>query len=173
MTDALIEAFTRVRNTPYATDGAFSGAQLMSIGRGNCVAKAECLMALFRDLRVSVRRVRWLYRLPDEPPEVALLPTPSDVHTAMEAHLGGRWVLVDATHDPALSVAGLTVASWDGKSPTPPAYEAEGLLWRPGDREPEPQLPAIPEESAGRRYQAAYNRWLESFRRNGAQTPLP
>ncbi|MFJ9131256.1 hypothetical protein ACIRJS_44970 [Streptomyces sp. NPDC102340] len=46
MTDALIEAFMKVRNTPYATDGAHSGARLMEVERGDCVAKAECLMGL-------------------------------------------------------------------------------------------------------------------------------
>lgn len=164
MASPLIEAFILVRNVPYATDGATSGTELMVVGRGNCVAKAEFLMTAFLSLGVPTRRVRWLYRLPAQPPEVALLPSPFDVHTALEARLGDRWVLVDATHDPALASAGLTVASWDGQNPTSPAYLPTGPLWRSGDASPEPQLPVFPSLSVGRRYQTAYNRWLNTIR---------
>ena len=91
------------------------GEELMAVGRGNCIAKAEYLITAFCALKLPTRRVRWLYRLPCQPPEVALLPSPFDVHTAVEIRLGDEWVLVDATHDPGLAAAGFTVASWDGE----------------------------------------------------------
>jgi hypothetical protein len=166
MTNPLVEAFTLVRNVPYATDGATAGAQLMVVGRGNCVAKAEFLMTAFLALGVQTRRVRWLYRLPAQPPEVVLLPSPFDVHTALEVCRGDRWVLVDATHDPALAAAGLTVVSWDGENSTPPAYPPAGPLWRAGDDTPEPHLPAFPSESDGRQYRTAYNQWLNTVRQS-------
>lgn len=118
MREKLIEVFRAVRNVPYATDGASQGADLMTVGRGNCIAKAEALAAGLADLGVRVRRVRWRYHLPEQPPEVALLPSRVDVHTATtEAFLQGRWLLVDAAHDPPLAALGFAVAHWDGEHP--------------------------------------------------------
>lgn len=167
MTDQLQRArcdlFTTVRAIPYATDGAHDASTLLRAGRGDCLAKADYLHRGLARLGHRVRRVRWLYLLPAEPPEVSLLPSRQDVHTAVEVLISGRWTLVDATHDPALSALGLTVATWDGLTPTVPAYPPVGRVWR-GDG-PEP-LPAAwpPDQEAGRRYRAAFNRWLNTAR---------
>jgi hypothetical protein len=139
-----------VRDTPYTTDGATPGDQLMPAGRGNCVAMAEYLLEAFRSLGVERRRVRWLHRLPDQPAEVALLPTPFDVQTALEVRRGNRWSLVDAAHAPALAAAGLTVASWDATAPTPPAHPRPGHCGDPATRPPSHSRPAIPSPTAGR-----------------------
>ena len=40
----------------------------------------------------------------------------------------GKWILVDATHDPALAALGLAVGHWDGASATDPAYQALGSI---------------------------------------------
>lgn len=92
--------FVAVRDLPYATDAASDAAALVRLGRGNCLAKADLLARGFRLLGHAARRVRWCYHLPAQPPAVALLPSRDDVHTAVEVRLAGRWVLVDATHDP-------------------------------------------------------------------------
>ncbi|MFJ4342613.1 transglutaminase domain-containing protein [Streptomyces sp. NPDC088915] len=163
-----IRLFERVRAIPYATDGAHDAASLLTEGRGDCVAKADYLVTHLPNIGVPARRVRWLYHLPPEPAEVNLLISREDVHTAVEAQVDGRWVLVDATHDPALGAIGLTVAEWDGHTATTPAYEPVGPLWRPGDPIPEPvpnrnsTRPFDP--AAGRVYRAAFNRWLRDAR---------
>lgn len=160
--------FTTVRDVPYATDGAHTAGDLIAVGRGDCLAKSAYLIAAFTQLGYQARRVRWLYHLPDQPAEVALLPGREDVHTACEILLGGRWTPVDATHDPALAAAGLTVADWDGLTDSVPAYEPAGPLWRPGDGpEPVPNGGAVPSVSAGRAYQRAFNQWLRQVRAGG------
>ncbi|WP_055530171.1 transglutaminase-like domain-containing protein [Streptomyces graminilatus] len=166
---ARLRLFEAVRAVPYATDGAHDAENLMASGRGDCLAKSAYLTTGFRRLGYPARRVRWLYLLPDQPPEVSLLPSREDVHSAAEVLIDGRWVLVDATHDPALAPAGLTVAAWDGVGNTDPAYPPCGPVWRAGSGpEPVPNagLPAA-SELAGRRYQVAFNRWLRDVRTSG------
>ncbi|MEV4571524.1 transglutaminase domain-containing protein [Nonomuraea sp. NPDC049419] len=102
-----IALFLAVRNVPYATDGAHDAETLMTIGRGDCLAKSAYLIEGLRTLGHQVRRVRWLYHLPDRPAEVQLLPSGEDVHAAAKVLVDGRWVLVDATHDPPLAAAGV------------------------------------------------------------------
>jgi transglutaminase-like putative cysteine protease len=164
-----IRLFEAVRAVPYGTDGAHDAESLMAIGRGDCLAKSAYLTAGFRRLGYPSRRVRWLYLLPDQPLEVRLLPPREDVHSAAEILIDGRWVLVDATHDPALAPAGLTVAVWDGVGETAPAYPPIGPVWRPGSGpEPMPNVgrPAA-SDVAGRRYQVAFNQWLRDVRASG------
>ncbi|MEV6421600.1 hypothetical protein [Streptomyces sp. NPDC051662] len=133
------------------------------------MAKSAYLLREFTALGLQARRVRWLYHLPPQPAEVVLLPSREDVHTAVEVHIGTAWVLVDATHDPALAAAGLTVAAdWDGVASTAPAYPPAGPIWRAGDAGPEPTPNASCREAfdpaAGRAYRAAFNRWLRAVR---------
>ncbi|TMR22480.1 hypothetical protein ETD86_11585 [Nonomuraea turkmeniaca] len=161
-----IALFLTVRNVPYATDGAHDAEALMSVGRGDCLAKSAYLISGFRALGYQARRVRWLYHLPDQPAEVWSLISREDVHTAAEVLIECRWRLVDATHDPGLASAGLVVAEWDGRTDTVPAYEPKGPLWRPGDG-PEPRPNADVDElddAGGDGYQKAFNRWLRAVR---------
>ncbi|TDC08061.1 hypothetical protein E1267_11340 [Nonomuraea longispora] len=166
-----IALFLAVRDVPYATDGAHDADTLMTLGRGDCLAKAAYLIRGFRALGYPARRVRWLYYLPDRPAEVRLLPSREDVHSAVEVLIEGRWTLVDATHDPPLAAAGLTVAEWDGITDTVLAYEPRGPLWRPGDG-PEPVPNADVREpvdvDSGGRYQKAFNEWLRGVRAGAA-----
>ncbi|MEW1551497.1 hypothetical protein [Streptomyces tsukubensis] len=107
-----------------------------------------------------------LFELVRAVPEVQLLRSREDVHSAAEVELGGRWVLVDATHDPGLGAAGLAVAEWDGETGTVPAYPPAGPVWRPGDGpEPIPNPGSAGPDPAGPRYRAAFNRWLREARR--------
>ncbi|MEU0857502.1 hypothetical protein ABZ352_18965 [Streptomyces griseofuscus] len=162
-----ISLFRTVRAVPYATDGAHDAASLTTVGRGDCLAKSAYLAREFATLGVPARRVRWLYHLPPHPAEVSLLPSREDVHTAVEIRLGAAWVLVDATHDPALAAAGFTVADWDGLTDTVPAYPPAGPIWREGDATPEPVPNACrgaADPGAGRAYQLAFNQWLRAER---------
>ena len=101
-----IALFLAVRDLPYATDCAYDADGLIAVGRGNCLAKADLLWHGFRQIGVGVRRVKWRYELPPSPPEVALLPSKVDIHTAVEIAIDGAWILVDATHDPSLANGG-------------------------------------------------------------------
>ncbi|MFD3978244.1 hypothetical protein ACFWR6_06625 [Streptomyces griseus] len=155
-----IALFTAVRNVPYGTDGAHTADDLFRTNRGDCLAKADALARGFTRLGYQVRRVRWPYLLPPQPPEVALLPSRRDVHTATEVLLHGSWALVDATHDPALSALGLTVSEWDGQGSTAPAYPPTGPTWRAGSDSEKPMVDALPSPEARLRYRTAFNRWL-------------
>lgn len=166
-----VALYLTVRDLPYATDGASDAAGLIAMGRGNCLAKADLLWHGFHRIGVEVRRVKWRYELPSNPPEVALLPVIYDIHTAVEIAIGGAWLLVDATNDPPLARGGLTVAGWDGVSSTVPNYTPSGPTWCEGahDREiatAQAEIAARIEtmQSEADRYLAAFNEWLESLR---------
>ncbi|MCM2390748.1 hypothetical protein [Streptomyces albipurpureus] len=64
---ARVRLFERVRAVPYATDGAHAAAELVTVGRGDCLAKSAYLVDGFRAPGCPARRVRWLYHLPDQP----------------------------------------------------------------------------------------------------------
>ncbi|MEU1221341.1 hypothetical protein [Streptomyces microflavus] len=163
-----IRLFEQARAVPYGTNGAHRGSELLTARCGDCLAKSDYLRTEFAALGLTVRPVRWLYHLPPQPAEVALLPSREDVHTAVEVNIDGTWVLVDATHDPALACAGFIVADWDGVTSTPGAYPVKGPIWREGDDGPEPEPNASCRKpydpAAGREYRAAFNRWLHDIR---------
>ena len=149
---------------------------LVQVRRGNCLAKADLLTQGLRLLGEEARRVRWRYQLPAQPPEVALLPSRDDIHTAVEVSIGGRWVLVDATHDPPLARGGFVVTQWDGEYPTLPAYTPCGAIWREGidDTAIAAALAAIAAQYQGwtgapaavgeQSYLHAFNAWLARLR---------
>ncbi len=169
---ARIALFNAVRDLPYATDAASDAATLIRARRGNCLAKADVLACGFTQLGYRVRTVRWLYRLPGAPAEVALLPSRDDVHTALEVFLGQRWRLMDATHDPPLAAIGLTVNDWEGQDGTQPAFVPLGPVWQVGvDNEAIASAVATiraryTDDVSARalRYQTAFNRWLDMAR---------
>ena len=121
-----VAAFEGVRALPYAIDAAHDASGLIEKQAGNCLAKSALLAQTLTDLGFGVRMVRWLYLLPDVVPQTVELPDRLDLHRAVEVWRRGRWVLVDATHDPALASGGLTVGAWDGTSSTAPAYPSVG-----------------------------------------------
>ncbi len=118
--------FESVRGLPYDTAAAYDAEGLRATGRGNCVAKAALLAEELGALEVPSRIVSWEYELPLLLDVQQCLGFRTDIHTAVQAHVGGRWILVDATHDPSLGALGLTVGRWDGRSETGPAYQPVG-----------------------------------------------
>lgn len=121
-----VEAYRWVRDLPYDTVSAHDAAGLRALGRGNCVAKAHLLAEALQHLGATCRMVSWEYELPVLVPVQRALAFRSDAHTAVQVLVEDRWLLVDATHDPALADLGLTVGRWDGESATEPAYPAVG-----------------------------------------------
>jgi transglutaminase-like putative cysteine protease len=169
--DARQRLFWAIREFPYATDAAHDAASLLIRRRGDCLAKSDLLACAFSAIDIPVRRVRWLYELPGQPPEVARLPTRLDVHTAVQAQVDGRWRLVDPTHDSALGALALTVAEWDGIGDTVPAYEPAGPMWR--ETEDAAQIRGaidgidVAYGSCAREallYRRAFNSWLDRAR---------
>ena len=123
-----LEMYEMVRNLPYRTDAAYDSVGLREQGRGNCVAKAALLAEEFLACGLVVRLVSWEYELPVLVEVQRSLRFSSDVHTAVEVHIEGEWVLVDATHDPPLADLGLTVGQWNGLTSTEPAYAPLGSI---------------------------------------------
>lgn len=121
-----VTLFERVRDLPYDTTSAYDGEGLRAQGRGNCVAKAALLAEELGALGLPCRTVSWEYELPLLVDVQQRLGFRADIRTAVQVHVGGRWVLVDATHDPRLGTLGLTVGRWDGRSATEPAYQPIG-----------------------------------------------
>lgn len=117
---------------PYATDAAFDAVGLRERGRGNCVAKASLLAEDLVALGMTTRLVSWEYELPVLLDVQRTLRFGTDVHTATQVQLGDEWLLVDATHDPALARLGLAVSQWDGRTSTGGAYSTLGP-WFPHD----------------------------------------
>ncbi len=164
--------FAAVRDLPYATDAAADAVTLVRVGRGNCAAKAALLARGLRLLGADARLVRWRYRLPAWPPEVGLLPSRDDLHTAVEVAVAGSWIVVDATHDPPLARGGLVVGDWDGWHQTAPAYAPDGPIWRegPDDTAIADALAALAAQYHGRdaalttAYRDAFDAWLGQLR---------
>lgn len=163
--------FYAVRDMAYSTDAAHDGVSLSQLERGDCVAKSDLLSQVMRLLGMQTRITRWLYRLPDSPTEVRLLPTRLDIHTAVQVlHDSGDWLLLDATFDAPLSRAGLSVALWDGLTSTAPAFAPLSPMWTKDDAaEIEAALLQIQRAYRGRdkdvsAYRVAFNQWLDGFR---------
>lgn len=122
----VVACFYAVRDLPYALDGAHHAADLALQGRGDCLAKSELMRLAAQNLGIAARYVCWPYLLPAVVPEVAQLPSRLDVHRAVQVHVGGSWILADATHHPGLRRTPLAVSDWDGRHDTKPAYPPVG-----------------------------------------------
>lgn len=130
-----VAAFHAVREFPYATNAGHDMASLRRLGRGNCVAKAEAMRHELSLLAFPARLVRWEYRIPDVVDDARTRGFSRDIHTACQVWIAGRWILVDATHDPPLRTLGLTVGVWDGSESTEPAYLPTGPTLIVGHRD--------------------------------------
>ncbi|EWS82493.1 transglutaminase domain-containing protein [Brachybacterium phenoliresistens] len=131
--DAAAAAYVRVQAMPYATDAAHDATGLREQGRGNCVAKTELLREELAVLGVATRRVCWEYELPRLLDVQEQLAFRTDVHSAVEVRTEDGWILVDPTHDPPLGQLGLAVGTWNGSSPTAPAFAPLGPILDPED----------------------------------------
>jgi len=170
-----VERFCKVRDMRYAFDAAHSADDLLALGAGDCLAKSELLARWLNDLGFETRFVRWRYLLPDVVSEVFRLPSRLDVHRAIEVRVEERWLLVDPTHDPALAQGGFTVADWDGRFDTPPAYTPLGPRLIEGIDDAEIDLALVeitrwtelcePELLAS--WRSAYAGWLTEVRKYG------
>lgn len=161
---SLVTLFEGVRNLPYDTAAAYDAEGLRAQGRGNCVAKAALLAEELGALEVPCRTVSWEYELPLLVDVQQRLGFRTDIHTAVQAHVGGRWVLVDATHDPPLDALGLPVGRWDGRSATEPAYRPIGPRVVLGQKGPGSEQLQEAGERIGRQVEATRPELITQYR---------
>jgi transglutaminase-like putative cysteine protease len=133
-----VAAFYEVRDMEYALDGAHDARSLRRLRRGDCLAKSELLAQLLLECGLHTRLVRWRYQLPAVVPEIDMLPARIDLHRAVQVRrASGGWIVVDPTHDAALSAGRLAVGEWDGLASTVPAYELDGPVLIEGEHDTE------------------------------------
>lgn len=125
-----ISVFEHIRDIPYSLSVRMTGPdtapeQILSAGKGYCGPKHYLLAAMFRRLGLEVvfATFPFLWNDPDlrYPPDLRALAAavPVAYHLACRVRINGKWVLVDATWDPALEKGGFPVnRHWDGFSET-------------------------------------------------------
>jgi hypothetical protein len=128
--ESRISIFGHIRDIPYSlavphTDPVTAMDQLLVLGRGSCGPKHYLLAEMYRRLRLDIVYATFAFSWNDPglryPPALRALAAhiPVTHHLACRVHIGGRWVLVDATWDPPLARGGFPVNEhWDGISDT-------------------------------------------------------
>jgi len=125
-----ISIFEHIRDIPYSlsvrmTDPKTAPEQILAEGKGYCGPKHYLLAAMYRKLGLEVVYATFPFlwndldlRYPQYLRALAAA-VPVAYHLACRVRINGRWVLVDATWDPALANGGFpTNDSWDGFSET-------------------------------------------------------
>lgn len=180
-----ISIFEHIRNINYAVlpelrnfDSGPEG--LLAAMRGSCTPKHFLMGMLFERLGLSVIYTTYPYRwddpdlrYPDELRHLAQI-LPVEYHLACKVNIEGRWVLVDATWDPAIAEAGFPVnTSWDGMSDTRLAVKAVDEIEHDGVRAREAfvkeRKASWSKEDRVREavFVEEFNRWLEAVRTYG------
>jgi hypothetical protein len=125
-----ISIFEHIRDIPYSlsvrmTDPKTAPEEILSAGKGYCGPKHYLLAAMYRKLGLDVvfATFPFLWNDPDlrYPPDLRTFAAavPIAYHLACRVRINGRWVLVDATWDPALEKGGFPINKhWDGLSET-------------------------------------------------------
>jgi hypothetical protein len=128
--EARISVFNHIRNIPYAIVPEFRNPDvgtsgILDLNKGSCQPKHFLLANFFDRLNIPVKYVSFPFKwqeqplnFPDSFKEV-LSGLPVSYHLACKAYIEYEWILVDATHDPALKTAGFPVTEgWDGFNDT-------------------------------------------------------
>ncbi|MCK9604095.1 MAG: hypothetical protein M0R66_07045 [Candidatus Omnitrophica bacterium] len=130
--EARIAVFEHVRDIPYAIipelrDPHRGPAGILEYNKGSCQPKHYLMGLLFTKLAIPIKYVTYPFKWGSEgrpvkyPDDLRSMfkGLPAAYHLALKAYIDGRWVLVDATYDPALKKADFPVnEKWDGKSDT-------------------------------------------------------
>jgi hypothetical protein len=143
---ARVSIFENVRNIPYAVVPDLNDAEkyvdILIYGKGSCTPKHLLLGHMFERLGLtvlySVFPYRWDHVKFDYPPRLKKLArkVPPAHHLACRVDINDKFVLVDATLDPALEKLGLMVnSSWDGirDTPLPIIPEGEEEIYHPSE----------------------------------------
>jgi hypothetical protein len=128
--DSIISVFEHIRDIPYSLavpmrDPGKAPEQLLVLGKGYCGPKHYLLAEMYRNLGLEVvfATFPFLWNDPDlrYPPGLRALAAimPVSHHLACRVRINNRWVLVDATWDRPLAMAGFPVNDhWDGYADT-------------------------------------------------------
>lgn len=128
--EARISIFRHIRDIPYAIipklrDPEVGPSGILELNEGSCQPKHFLLAMLFAKLNIPVKYVTYPFKWGEQPLKYnndlqqIVGSIPKAYHLACKAYLENKWVLVDATHDPALKKYGFPVnEGWDGASNT-------------------------------------------------------
>ena len=152
---AMIEVFHRIRDIPYGVlpelNSPIEYPRILEINMGSCTPKHLLMCDMYSKMGLNVLYAVFPYRWAEfeelYPPDLWKLAQQMGPvnHLACRVEISGRYVLVDATVDPAISVIGLPfTASWDGMSDTalPVLPQGEEEIYHPSEAEmmPPPDL---------------------------------
>jgi len=173
--DARITVYYKIRDIPYAVIPELNSSEqyvrILELNRGSCTPKHFLLCDMYQRIGMEVLYVVYPFRW-DEfaflyPPKLRKLAKamPIGYHLACKVDIAGKFILVDATLDPALQKLDLTVnQEWDGIRDTLLAVKpcGEEQLYYP--TELRSMLTRINDErSLG--FFDGLNSWLERLRR--------
>jgi hypothetical protein len=123
--DARITIYYKIRDMPYAVIPELSDSEqyvhILALKRGSCTPKHFLLCNMYQSIGLEVLYAIYPFRW-DEfaflyPPELRRLAKamPIAYHLACKVDIDGKFILVDATLEPALQKIGLPVnREWDG-----------------------------------------------------------
>ena len=181
--ESRINIFNRIRNIPFVIlPGLFNlengPREMLASGKGFCVPKHYLLGEFYQRLDLPVKYCAYSFGWgeldADYPPDVKKLARdlPVTYHLACQVFIEGKWILADATWDPALKKAGFPVnEKWDGRSNTVNAVNPLEEFIHENAHEMEKmsrrklRAYSLPEKLALSRFSGKLNKWLESVRR--------
>lgn len=173
--DARITIYYKLRDIPYAVIPELNDSkqytQILALDKGSCTPKHFLLCNMYQRIGLEVLYAVYPFRW-DEfaflyPPELRRLAKamPIGYHLACKVDINGRFILVDATLDPALQKIGLPVnREWDGIKDTLLAVNpcGEEQLYHPS--EAYTLQPVIIDEKS-LAFINGLNSWLEELRK--------
>ena len=173
--DARITIYYKIRDMPYAVIPELNDSKqyihILELNRGSCTPKHFLLCDMYQRIGLEVLYVIYPFRWDKfaflYPPELRRLAKamPISYHFACKVDIDGKFILVDATLDPALQKVGLPVnKEWDGIRDTLLAVNpcGEEQLYHPC--EARSMQPGITDEKS-LAFINGLNSWLEKLRK--------
>lgn len=144
--EARVTIFYKIRDIPYAVTPELNSygqyIDIIKLNRGSCTPKHLLLCYMYQKIGLEVLYAVYPFKWGDfetiYPPELQKLAKamPLSYHLACKVDINGKFVLVDATLDPALQKSGLPVnKKWDGLRDTLLAIKpcGEEQLYHPSE----------------------------------------
>lgn len=161
--EKLVQEFYRVRDLAYRIPLAFEEDDVC------CLGKHKMLKKIYEKIGCECRYRICMFKWSDLylPSEVSHQPHVNDcAHLYLEVKINGKWIVADATWDPATSKV-MPINDWDGKSDTKilvPYYEILSLE-KSAEVMADVSREAFDKDivESGTFYEA-FNNWLASFR---------
>ena len=185
--ESRVAIFEKVRDIPYFVDPEMLSLEkgpekMLECNGGSCSPKHFLLGMMYDRIGLSVRYCTysfwWCDQEADYSEKVLSLAKkiPVTYHLVCEVLIGERWVLVDATWDPALEVAGFPInKEWDGISDTTLAvipeekYGCMNLEERQKDYNKKVSAYTSGDKLNLARFSKKLNKWLEEVRQKEAK----